>query len=53
MSRVLYAAPVTSNVIAEMPTNAVWRRKVQYCLELFDSELYVQQRLAVCSLWQN
>ena len=31
MSRVLYAAPVTSNVIAEMPTTTVWRREVQYC----------------------
>ena len=27
-----------------MPTTSVWRREVQYCLELFDSELFVQKR---------
>ena len=53
MSRVLYAALVTSNVIAEMPTTAVWRREVPYCLELFDSELFAQQCFAVPSLWEN
>ena len=53
MSRVLYAALVTSNVIAEMPTTAFWRREVPYCLELFDSKLFAKQCFAVPSLWEN
>ena len=35
----MYAAPVTSNVIREMPATATWRREVW----LFGSELFVSR----------
>ena len=39
MSLVMYAAPVTSNVIREMPATATWRREIW----LFGSELFVSR----------